>query len=77
MEGLDVATTQAELTVCIGCPIHHYDNCPECFGFGKYLSPRTGELVPVIAAEAHGDKPLPDGIQPCPFCGSVQNGVAT
>lgn len=65
-----MATVENGMTyhVCTEYPIHHYDNCNTCFGFGVY-----SQGNPVIAAEAHG-APWIDTF-PCPECGSTVKGV--
>jgi RNA polymerase subunit RPABC4/transcription elongation factor Spt4 len=70
MDGMETT-----LRICTKCPIRHYDNCPECFGFGKFVSAKSGDLIPIKAGEAHGHSPLPPNRRPCPFCGSTSFGV--
>lgn len=76
--------TDLELSICHSCKIEHYENCPECFGFGIY----GNSGAPVSAGAAHDafdlclgdrnnlprlvfDKP----ILTCPYCGSDIFGV--
>ncbi len=73
-----------ELRVCAKCRIHHYENCPNCYGFGMYVGSKS-HLVPVTAAEAHGDlvnwlkeemTPLAERqLRDCPVCGSSSLGL--
>jgi len=50
-------------------------NCERCFGFGLFVSKTSGELTPVIAAEAHGTRPLPEDLRACPVCRSTEKGI--
>lgn len=67
----------SDFHVCRKCEIHHYDNCPDCFGFGLRRSVRLdGTLVPLIAREAvqrRGE--VSEWLKPCPTCGSTARGV--
>jgi len=57
------------LRVCTTCDVRHYDNCPDCFGFGVLRPGAAG--VPMSAHRAvEGGKSYP-----CPTCGSDQRGV--
>lgn len=58
--------------ICDKCPIPHYENCPDCFGYGLY--PVRGGLIPVSAFKAQ-DKTYPANWQPCPTCGSGPGGL--
>jgi len=58
--------------VCTDCPIHHYENCDTCAGFGVYPG-KTIPVVPIWAGEAH-DGTYPDNWLPCPECGSTPMG---
>jgi len=62
---------KTDLRICTECKIHHYENCPKCFGFGVF---ENG--TPVIASEAHY-KTFTRPVVPCPYCGSGIDGVAT
>jgi len=63
-----------EYRICTECEIHHYENCPNCLGFGiRAIGLPEGD-VPIIAAQAHGIEPLQDWL-PCPECGSTPMGV--
>lgn len=69
------------LHVCRDCPVPHYDNCPDCFGFGVYLAEFYGrttrgfdKLVPVSAGQAMKGL-APDNAMPCPTCGSTVKGL--
>jgi hypothetical protein len=66
MDGMEIT-----LRVCTKCPIRHFENCPQCAGFGVY--DKAGELAPVRAKAAH-DGTAPDHL-PCPYCGSTAKGV--
>ena len=68
-------TCEYDLRVCKACSIVHYENCPKCFGFGMYVSRRSGNLVPVIANEAIGRQPMPANLIPCSYCGSTETGL--
>lgn len=62
--------------ICTKCPIHHYDNCPECFGFG-FASEKIGSKVrtyPISAAKAHNNPGMES--KPCPVCGSIAEGLS-
>lgn len=60
-----------EYRICRKCKIHHYENCPECYGFGVY---NIEGFPPISAADAH-DKDFKYGIHCCPFCGSTEKGL--
>lgn len=74
--------------ICTNCPTHHYADCRSCFGFGVYRAP-SGKLSPVtgrevaerqwlstITGERNTDRPpFPEGLLPCPECGSMHAGV--
>jgi len=63
----------------------HYENCPECFGFGvsRPLLPPTGPLIPITAREAEQRRRYGPAIDrtgrpvaiACPTCGSTVAGV--
>ena len=60
------------LRICRQCPIHHYENCNSCFGFGVYEG-HSGQR-PVRAGDAiYGQ--LPGQVHPCPECGSTETGA--
>lgn len=59
--------------VCTTCAIHHYENCPACFGFGVYSEP-DGFVAPVSAEEAMTG-PAPATARACPTCGSTTAGI--
>lgn len=70
------------LRICTKCRIPHYENCPDCLGFGQYRKAVDGATRvaifathPVSAAQAHGDRPAPPNLEPCPTCGSTINGA--
>jgi hypothetical protein len=63
------------LRLCTACPIAHYENCGDCFGFGVYDG-ATNTNVPVRAADAL-DGIVPAGARPCPVCGSTITGAPT
>ncbi len=60
-----------ELRVCHVCKIQHYENCPECFGFGVY---DKYERFPVSAAEAHDRQYRHGDVIRCRHCGSDERG---
>jgi hypothetical protein len=60
-----------ELRICTDCPIHHYENCDTCFGFGVY-SDIAGDVV--TASEAIDDN-LKGEVKKCPRCGSDEKGM--
>ena len=63
------------------CRIPHYENCPDCLGFGLYRRAPGSEPAPVMAAEAHGEPqlgshhPTPPNLEPCSTCGSTIKGL--
>lgn len=65
------------LRICTTCRIPHYENCPDCAGWGRYISIRDGKPYPVMAAESHGDAPMPPNLEACPTCGSMIAGAPT
>lgn len=62
------------LRVCLSCRVKHYENCPDCLGWGRYVSEHDGERYAVFAAQAHGGARVPGKLEPCPTCGSTING---
>lgn len=66
---------QDPLRICTSCRIPHYENCPDCVGWGRYRSINDGKPYPVQAAEAHGEAPPSPKLEPCPTCGSTIKGV--
>jgi len=54
--------------ICDKCPIPHYENCPDCFGYGLH------DGRPISASKAI-DKTYPANWQPCPTCGSGPEGL--
>ena len=74
----------SDLHICEeSCRLKHFDNCPRCFGFGFFMSKKTGKLVPITAPEAHGYKSasLASSFEPdctmvaCEVCGSTIEGL--
>lgn len=80
------------LNVCNTCPVKHYDNCPQCFGFGiRAQKLETGGYAPITAAEAiSGERDadlwyirmetrplIADDWRPCPNCRSTPSGIPT
>ena len=63
------------LRTCVKCAVHHYENCPDCFGFGVYDSVNGHGQVPVSAFEAMGNDPMPPNARACPTCHSTAAGV--
>ena len=67
--------TERNYRICTNCPIHHYENCNTCFGFGVYTVERyPGEYFPVSAGAAH-ERTFRGPCFPCPECGSTPNGL--
>lgn len=66
-----VQDARAYLRVCTKCPIHHYENCGTCWGFGVY------SLVPgdVVRAGEAIEKKFRGGVLKCPECGSNEKGI--
>lgn len=61
------------LRICRKCVMPHYENCPECFGFG--LRPgREVAWVPVTVKDACLDIDLEE-IADCPTCKSTFLGI--
>jgi hypothetical protein len=60
------------LILCTKCEVHHYENCPECFGFGYYKN-KNNDHVPIPAGEAekyrNGKIPKYE-LRSCSFCNS-------
>ena len=72
--------TQREFNVCTTCEVRHFDNCPDCIGFGV-LGMNLPSKAPVSARVAEvfrsGRRPF-DGMLaafPCPTCGSTIAGL--
>jgi hypothetical protein len=65
------------LHICEGCDIRHYDNCPDCWGFGVYDAADTRNgVVPVPAAAAcGGHRHMPSNARACPTCHSTAAGI--
>lgn len=61
------------LRICTTCGVPHYENCPDCFGFGVCDTERNG-TVPVSASRAL-DGQAPAGARACPTCGSTTAGM--
>jgi hypothetical protein len=53
-EGRPYVPIGGPLNICNTCPVKHYDNCPDCYGFGEKPARINGRdtRVPVRAAEA-------------------------
>lgn len=62
----------APLRICATCAMKHYENCPDCFGFGVRQKLIDGKHVPVVAEEVQNP---PEDCIPCPFCGSTTKGI--
>jgi len=64
-----------ELRVCTNCEIHHYENCPSCFGFGVYnVKAADYRIYPMPAGAAHDGSFRTKDWEPCPFCHSTPYG---
>lgn len=65
------------LRVCRRCAILHYDNCPDCWGFGVYDAADTRNGVVPVSADAAlgGGRPMPPNARACPTCHSTAAGV--
>jgi len=63
-----------KLKLCTKCEVHHYENCPECFGFGYYRN-KDNVYVPIPAskAEDYRNGEIPEyELQRCDYCfGSI------
>ena len=69
-----IAVHESELSLCKreGCAVVHYDNCPECFGFGLW----PNKAAPLGALRAH--EIVKSGSAEwavCPFCKSGPSGA--
>lgn len=62
--------------ICTHCNIHHYENCPTCFGFGLKYAKLHKTLIPIGAGEAE-KKAYPKDWQACPDCKSTPRGIPT
>lgn len=62
------------LHLCTVCSPAHYDNCPECWGFGVLIHPTLG-AVPVSASRAHDRQFSNIHPSPCPRCHSTIDGA--
>jgi hypothetical protein len=63
------------LRLCqVGCPVVHYDNCPDCLGFGIYAPTAQYPGTPVSAGEAMGGRLLRKAVT-CPTCKSTIAGI--
>ena len=60
-------------SICIKCPILHYENCGICFGFGVYRGTHK-DFVPITAATAM-EGTYPDDWMACPECESTPKGL--
>ena len=62
-----MSNPRLDLRICTECDVQHFDNCPQCFGFGVYKS--TGG--PMGSAKAISTK----SSVACPVCKSDYKGV--
>jgi hypothetical protein len=61
--------------ICTKCEIHHYENCPNCFGFGVW-SDVLGDAV--TAGQSYDYKHNGEILRipkPCPVCKSTIVGI--
>lgn len=58
------------LHVCENCDVPHYDNCPDCWGFGVRKSG-----TPISASVARKVGPGPADARACPTCQSTFAGA--
>ena len=64
-----------EFRICVKCEIHHYEDCPNCFGFGVFKS-KYGAIIPIEASVAHDfNREVINNSLPCPVCGSTIKGL--
>ena len=71
------------LRLCATCSPQHYENCPECYGFGVRGKPRAdGTSQPISTNRAHrirhgnARKYMREyGWLACPTCGSTPHGA--
>ena len=62
--------------ICRECPIHHVDNCEDCFGFGfekigsKMVPLRASKVLEVLC----GSRVITTSLS-CPTCGSNHEGA--
>jgi hypothetical protein len=64
-----------KLRICTECGIHHYENCPNCFGFGVY-SNTLGDVVTAGQAYDYAHcKNILRVSKPCPVCRSTIKGL--
>lgn len=65
------------LRVCTSCAVHHYENCPDCWGFG--LMEKTSidfpGGIPISASEAMDEDITTPPWKACPTCHSTPKGV--
>jgi len=62
-----------ELRLCTKCEPNHYENCPECFGFGHYIN-KDGTSVIVAAGQAEkfrNDEIIQYELNSCAYCGGT------
>lgn len=65
-----------DFRICTSCKVHHYENCPQCAGFGLMKRPFEPDFpngIPIFAFEGM-EGPTPEW-KPCPHCGSTPAGV--
>jgi hypothetical protein len=68
---------KSDLIICDKCEVHHYENCPKCFGFGQYKNIK-GDLIPITAYEAElyrDGKVSENKLSHCEFCDSNIYGI--
>lgn len=68
----------SDFRVCThNCRVPHYEDCPDCVGFGRFRRAPGGEVAIVMAGEAMGTDTLPPGAElfPCPTCKSTIKGL--
>jgi hypothetical protein len=60
-----VNTIGTKYRLCETCATPHYENCPDCYGWGV-----RGEGIPVSTWQAMQDY-MNAEFRPCPSCGST------
>lgn len=54
------------------CTERHYENCPDCFGWGGYIV--NGQFIPLGSYAATSGEPI-ENLTTCPFCESTRKGA--
>lgn len=61
--------------ICTECEINHYENCPNCFGFGVYSDIHGDAVTGGQAYDYKHNNVLLKTPKPCPVCGSTIVGI--